>query len=232
MDKIQIIEKLFSYLDFVTFSYLIIPLGYLLIKGSKKDLIPICMALYGLLCFSLLYVFEYHLPPSFQKYYYTFYTTFEYGVFAFIFFHNLEAKRFKKIVVFFSLAFLVFQVIYLFTAKKVRLDSVPIGIETILVFIYIFFFFYEFSRKPSGNYIYNHYCFWIAVGILIYLGGSFFFYILFNHLNEDEIKTFGNLTYTAELIKNFLFTGALFVYHKNPQKSKKEPSTVPYLDMI
>ena len=114
----------------------------------------------------------------------------------------------------------------------VRLDSVPIGIETILVLVYIFFFFYEFSKRPTGNYIYNHYCFWIAVGILIYLGGSFFFYILFNHLNEEEINTFGNITYIAEVIKNVLFVTALFVYDKNPIRIKKEPTSVPYLDMI
>ena len=112
------------------------------------------------------------------------------------------------------------------------MDSVPIGIETILIFIYIFCFFYESSKLTKDNYIYNQYCFWIAVGILIYLGGSFFFYILIDHLDKAEIDSFGNLTFLAEIIKNILFSAAILIYARQPKKTSKKPPTVPYLDMI
>ncbi len=230
MDKIQIIEKLFSYI--VTCSYLLIPIGFFFLKGRKKEAIPICIAIYGVLCFLLLIYFDQFLPIPFRRYYFAFYTTFEYSVFAFIFWQNITSKKLRQLLIFFSLLFLVFQVVYLFTTKTITLDSVPIGIETILILIYIFFFFYEFSKKPNGSFIYSHYGFWIAVGVLVYLGGSFFFYILFNHLNEEEINTFGKVTYLAEIIKNVLFMTALFVYAKQPVKNKNESASVPYLDMI
>jgi hypothetical protein len=68
---------------------------------------------------------------------------------------------------------------------------------------------------------------------LIYLGGSFFFFILFEQLSPDQIADFGKLTYMAEIIKNILFTIALFVYTRFPfENSKKNSNSVPYLDMI
>jgi len=116
--------------------------------------------------------------------------------------------------------------------KVNRLDTVPIGIETILVLVYIFFFFFEFSKKLDGSYIYNYYFFWVSVGVLIYLGGSFFFYILIDHLSKEQVETFGNMTFVAEIIKNILFTAAIYIYVRFPSKREHKPPSVPYLDMI
>ena len=182
MDKIQIIEKLFYYI--VISSYLLLPLAYFFSKRIKKDIIPIAILGYGIVCFILLLVFEY-LPFSLRKYYFTTYTAFEYSTFAFIIWKNIKTKGLKTSIVLLSICFFIFQITYLFFSKRIRLDSIPIGIETILILIYSFFLFYEFSKKTDGGYIYNHYCFWLTIGILIYLGGSFFFYILFNNLSQS-----------------------------------------------
>jgi len=132
-----------------------------------------------------------------------------------------------------SILFFVFQIVYVFTTEIKRLDSVPVGIETILILIYIFFFFFELSKNVNGLFIYNHYCFWLAVGILIYLGGSFFFYILIDHLSRDQVNTFGNLTYLTEVLKNILFVAAIFIYNRYPLgKTDKNSNSVPFLDMI
>lgn len=112
------------------------------------------------------------------------------------------------------------------------IDSIPIGIETIILLIYILYFFYQFSKNVSTDYIYNHYGFWISVGILIYLGGSFFFFILFDHLSKDQVESFGNMTYVAETIKNILFSVSIFIYSRYPFENKKEkPKTIPFLDL-
>jgi hypothetical protein len=68
---------------------------------------------------------------------------------------------------------------------------------------------------------------------LIYLGGSFFFFILVEHLNDDQLTTFGNLTYVAEVIKNLLFVLAIFIYGRYPfDKPEKNSNSVPFLDLI
>ena len=230
MVKIQIIEKLF--LHIVYFSYLILPLTFLFSKNRKKGFIPITIALYGIVFFLLLQLYQY-LPRTTKTIYQSFYTYFEYFVFAFFFWSNIKSKKLKKFILISSVLFFVFQLVYIFTTEVNRLDSIPISIETILLFVYIFFFFYEFSKSLNGSYIYNHYCFWISVGILIYLGGSFFFYILIDHLNREQITTFGNMTFVAEILKNFLFGFSLIIYSKNPTNNNNiKHSNVPYLDMI
>ncbi len=200
--------------------------------SKKKDIIPLTFALYGIVFFWLL-LFYYDIPKGIIRYYQSFYTFLEYAVFAFIFWNNIKTKKLKRLIILGSIAFFIFQFIYVITTKINHLDSIPIGIETILIFVYIFFFFYEFSKNTTNFYIYNHYCFWIATGILIYLGGSFFFYISIDLLTPNQVKTFGNLTYLAEIIKNILFVLAIFMYAHYPyENTKNKTSSIPYLDMI
>jgi hypothetical protein len=129
--------------------------------------------------------------------------------------------------------FIIFQIAYVTSTAHKRLDSIPIGIETILLFLYIFYFFYEFSKQIKDTFIYNHYTFWIAVGILIYLGGSFFFFILVNELDKNQRDNFGILTYIAEIIKNLLFAFSIFIYKKfSTNKIHNLHKNIPNLDMI
>jgi len=190
------------------------------------------MALYGLAFFSLIF-FDGYIPKDIKKYYQGFYTFLEYSIFTLIFWLSIENKSFRRLVVVASLLFLGYQLYYVLNTSLQRLDSIPIGIETILVFIYVFCFFFDFSKNVKDAFIYNHYGFWISAGILIYLGGSFFYYILVNHLNENDVVKFGNLTYITEIIKNVLFCVSLFMYKKYPvNKIHNLPKKIPNLDMI
>jgi hypothetical protein len=230
--KIQTIEKLFYYI--VTFSYLLLPLCFFFIGNKKKEVIPVIIALYGVVCCCFLFYYEEgNIPKDVKKYFQTSYTFFEYGIFTLIFWINFRKDKIRWFLLSASVLFFAFQLFYVFTTKTKGLDSVPIGIETILILVYVIYFFYSFSNRVSDFYIYNHYVFWIAVGILIYLGGSFFFFILFEQLSRDQKIGFGNLTYLAEVIKNLLFVIALFTYTRYPfENFKKKSNTLPYLDMI
>ena len=192
----------------------------------------VLVALYGILFFALLFIyqiFESHIP---NNYFQGIYTLLEYSFFSYIFWVNTHNKTFKKLIIVVSILFSLYQFFYITSVKFERLDSISIGIETILVFIYIFYFFYEFSKNTKDFFIYNHYGFWLAVGILIYLGGSFFFYILINYLDENEVAKFGRMTYVAEIIKNLLFAFSIYIYKKHPLKQTSNHSKkIPNLDM-
>ena len=188
------------------------------------------LAFYGLAFFSLIY-FDSLIPKSIKIYYQAFYTFLEYSMFALILYLNIDRKIYRKFVLIASSVFLAYQVYYVTTTKLQRLDSIPIGIETILILIYIFCFFFYFTKNSRNAYIYTHYGFWLSVGILIYLGGSFFYYILVNHLRENDVVTFGNLTYAAELLKNILFSVAIFIYRRFPINKPHKPKNIPNLDM-
>lgn len=233
MEKSKIIEKLFYYI--VTFSYLILPISFFFIGTKKKEVIPIILYAYGIVCFAFLFLYKFYyadIPKLARPYYQTFYTFFEYVVFTSIFWIILKQKKFRNVILVCSTLFFVFQVLYVTGGRIKKLDSMPIGVEFILILIYIIYFFYTFSRRLDSVSIYNHFAFWFSVGILIYLGGSFFFFILIEHLNENQINTFGNFTFVAEIIKNILFVLALFIYVRNPFETKKKSESIPFLDMI
>lgn len=223
-------EKLFYYI--VTCTYLLLPLSFLFLRFKFKDRVPAILCLYGITFFVLLVLYFDYVPKPYKWYYQIMYTFLEYLAFTFIFWNNIRNSNFKKFIVVVSFLFFVFQVFFAITTSLKRLDSIPVGIETIFIFIYIFYFFYEFSKTVKDIFIYNHFSFWIAVGILIYLGGSFFFYILINNLDHSEVEKFGNMTYIAEIIKNLLFVFALFLYKKFPtNRTHNLPKNIPNLDM-
>ena len=118
--------------------------------------------------------------------------------------------------------------------NQFRLDTIPIGVETILLFIYIFIFFYDTLRSTKQVDIYNNFGFWIAVGILLYLGVSFFFYILANDMLIDEIDQYWVVTFIAEMIKNIMFCIAIIMYlpkKKNlpNQRLHQSQDSIPHL---
>jgi hypothetical protein len=129
------------------------------------------------------------------------------------------------------LLFVIFQTInFFYTVKNpIGIDTIPIGIETILVFIFIFYFLYEFFISTNTDYVYNHHCFWIAIGALVYLGTSFFIYILANNISKEIHDNVWYITYISEIIKNILFSVAIVVYAKN-NKLKSNKKNIPYLD--
>ena len=143
MVKIQIIEKLFYII--VTYSYLVLPLGLLLLRHKRKEIIPLSIGLYGIICFILLFSYNY-LPKEDRKIFQIFYTFIEYSFFTFFLWKNIVNKKFRRFIIILSGLFLLFQVLNYFNAPLVRLDSVPIGIETILILIYVLYFFYEFLK--------------------------------------------------------------------------------------
>lgn len=231
MDKIQIIENLFYYT--FLYSFLIPLVAIFFIRKFRRDTICILVLLYGLVYFLLNLFFPYFDNHNFLKIYYFVYTFLEYGLFAYILYSKIQDRRFRILMLILSIAFIAFQILHYYTSKLKIIDSIPIGIETILIFIYIFFFFYEQFKYPSSAYLSQNYIFWIIIGILFYLGSSFFFYILADYVSEQIIQ-YWDLTYIGDIVKNILFLCGLYMYkpsnNGNYSNRKKSPK-LPFLDM-
>ena len=228
MDKIQIIEKLFYYIN--AYLYLILPLSYIFFKAKKGD--SLILALYGTCCFLLLNSY-YHIHDKLIDVYFFFYTFLEYSFFTLLIYLNIRNRNIKKVIVLLSVLFLIFQVVSYFEFKgnDLALDTVSVGIETILLFIYIIFMFFEFFNSARTTYIYNSHIFWICLGILIYLGGTFFFNILANDLSTTEMFQYITLTYFLEMIKTILFVVAMGLYSSHSKDQNIQKTHVPYLDL-
>ena len=225
MDKIQIIEKLFSYI--LEYSYLLLPICFLFSKCKKNRLI-LSLILYGISFYFFLH-FYYDIPKNLRKFQQTIYTFLEYSFFAYLFWNNIPQIKVRKAIVLVSFLFLCFEIAYFIFSKTQRIDSIPVGIETILILVYAFIYFQQYFNDIRTTYIYNDPNFLIVVGILIYLGSSFFFNILANQVSKD----YWYLTYIPEIIKNMLFSISIILYkNKSKDNSTIKSSNVPYLDMI
>jgi len=168
-----------------------------------------------------------------KKYYYFVYTSIEYLTFAFLLRFFIENKTLKKYILFFSICFELFLVFYYMFSSFKRIDSVPIGIESILLFIYILFFFAQYF-KSLHNDIYENFSFWFVIGILAYLGITFFFNILANSLERESFAKYFFYSYLGDIIKNILFAIGIYHYSKSRHlsNSKLKSSHIPNLDMI
>lgn len=231
MDKIQIIEKLFSYI--LIYSFLLIPIGLFWGK-SVKSVLFYGIAVYGILFFLYLN-FYYDLPKSFRKIQQAVYTILEYSFFTWIILYNLRSEKIKKSIKVLSLFFYTFLVAYFIISKSQRMDSIPIGVETILIFLYSFIYFQQFLKYNISKNIYEYPSFWLVAGLILYLGSSFFFNILANHVTSEQIENYWHFTYIPEILKNLLFTMVLlgFPSYNNEYNSKQFKSNdIPNLDMI
>ena len=186
------------------------------------------ITIYCLTSFSLLFSYDY-LPNRFRDYYFVLYTLIEYLFFAFMISSGIINKKLKFLTYFLSVGFLLFHLV--FGLSHSRLDSFSIAIETILLFIFIILFFYDHSINNKQGYIYNHPVFWLSVGILFYLGGSFFFNILINYMTSDEVSNFWHYTYFAEILKNVLFVIAIFKTSHQTKINSLNRSQIPFLDI-
>lgn len=228
MDKIQTIEKLFYFV--VVYSYLILPLLYLFQSIKKRELIT--LAIYGVLFFILLSIYDFLPSRNWRILYICLYTYIEYSIFAYLISLSINSKTFKRIILFASIAFLIFQTLFYLFADFKRLDSIPVGIETILIIVYTAFYFYHHFKISTDRYIYSLPSFWVIIGILLYLGFTFFFNILVNHV-DDKLKEAWYLTYLPEILKNVFFALSMLMLTKETTKtSGSNEKKVPFLDMI
>jgi len=223
--KTNSIEKLF--LHILIYTYLLIPIFLILLKIKRKD--GLLIGLYGLTFFGFLALAFYHVLGN-SYLYINIYTFLEYCFFTAILWNNISLGKLRLVIFICSVLFVAYQIFNYF-GSNVGMDSIPIGIETILIFIYIIFFFYQNFRNNYDRFIYDHHCFWISIGMMIYLGGTFFFNLLLNYIDPRDADNYWYLTHIADIIKNLFFCVAIIVYSRSHLQEKRfHHSSVPHLD--
>jgi uncharacterized Tic20 family protein len=95
---------------------------------------------------------------------------------------------------------------------KVRgIDSIPIGIEAILILIFSFYYLYEQMKDTETLFVYSRYTFWIVLGMMLYLAGSFFIYIYASQLPPNQVGKYWIFTNIFSILKNIIFAIAIFI---------------------
>jgi len=225
-NKSKIIEKLLAYIS--DYSHLLPVLLILLNwKILRREFIIL-----GLYCISvfLLNLFISDIFDHVGRTYYLIYTFIEYVSFSFLVWYSISSTKFRRTVFYLSILFVAFQFIYFFLGQRKLLDSVPIGVETIFILVYIFYFLFEQLRINLSTSVYNNYFFWINIGILIYLSGTFFFYILVNHLPVNQIQPYWYITYIFDILKNLMLSIGIYICSKTPKNKTIPSNNIPFLD--
>lgn len=114
-----------------------------------------------------------------------------------------------------------------------RGDSLNIGIETIFILINNIYFFYLRFKQVDEHYLYQDPFFWFMTGMLVYLGYTFFFNLLVNHVDNEVIKNYYHYSYVGDIIKNLLFTvGLFYLPRKKETICRSSFFNAPNLDLI
>jgi hypothetical protein len=220
------IEDLFIYLLFLS-DILYVALFFVFFRLLKTEKALWAILLYCLLDLTVNYITEVSNSRSFVYFSYAFFTSIEYSVFSFILWSTIRQVRFKHLILVVGLCFIVFLIAYYSTTKPRSIDSIPIGIETILILLYSFYYLYEQMNDTTTLFIYSQYQFWLITGIMIYLAGSFFIYIFANQVDRQVLSNFWFLTNVFYVIKNIFFATGLLIFVKQKKINKKFQ---PYLN--
>ena len=78
------------------------------------------------------------------------FTLIEYSIFTFFIWTNIKNLGMRKFVLVSSILFIIFTTTYNVITKFTSIDSIPIAIETILIFIYSVYYLYEETNDTTN----------------------------------------------------------------------------------
>lgn len=232
MGSTPTVENFFSLLLFASFA---VPLALFpfTARNLKNRSEGFSIALYC--AFFLLYnLFFDQLESSLGNgVYYYIYTVLEFSLFASLIAKADSSARFKKTNYLLSVVFLVFCTWRLLFKNKERMDSYEIAGETLILLSLIMYFFYIRFKEVDEKYLYQNHYFWLMMGILVYLGFTFFFNILVNHIDIETGKNYYHFSFVGDIIKNILFAVSIFYMpRRSGAENRVQSFNAPKLDLI
>ena len=154
-----------------------------------------------------------------ELYAYRLFTFVEYLSLTFFVFNLIESSSIKRIIKLGSLLFIIISILDIYTSSFESFDSLPSGVESILILSYTIFYIYE--RFSSTHFTFNGFV-WIGIGFILFFSGTFFLFILSqnNFNNSAFILAYGYIVATFNIIKNlFISLGILSETKKNTSPS-------------
>jgi len=226
--KTKTIENLFSILHYAS-EILVILVFLIFVKQLIKDKGLVFILTYTLLDLLLNYYYR-NINRKLYLYLWSTFTFVEYIVFTYFLWANIKSKIFRALILWLSAFFIVFTSIYNVQTNFRNIDSIPIGVETILILVYSFYYLYEQMNDNSTLFIYSKYQFWIVIGFLIYLAGSFFIFIFSSKWTSvDFFAKYWYVTNGFYAFMNLMFIIAFFMKAKKaPNLNHRQP--LPFLN--
>ncbi len=217
------IENLFVYLDI--FSNLLPFIVFVFFLKSSSALLGLrIIVLYALLSFFINGWLT--INPTASVFIYESQTLVEYILFTSFVYTQLKSPKVRQLLIWVGLIYVLLFFLFVFVINgKYGFDSIPIGVEAIIVLGFAFYYLYERMNDTTTLFIYNTYQFWIVLGIVLYLAGSFFIYIFTDYLrvnkNDALVYRLWTVTNVFSIIKNILFCISILVHAKPSKETAK-----------
>lgn len=137
------------------------------------------------------------------------FTIVEYFSITYILFCQIERLAFRNFIKFSSVAFAIFLLVDIFTNPLNEFDSIPTGIESLLILITSLILLYEKILK--SNDFFTAFV-WIAIGLILFFAGTFFLFIMSqnNYNNTDFNNTYGYIVAIFKILMySFFLVGVI-----------------------
>ena len=147
------------------------------------------------------------------------FTVVEYFTITYILYCQIESLSFRNLIKFSSVVFALFLLFDVFTNPLNEFDSIPTGIESLLILITSLILLYEKILK-SNNYFTAFV--WIAIGLIFFFAGTFFLFIMSqnNYSNTDFNDTYGYIVAIFKILMySFFFVGIISEIRLNKLKT-------------
>lgn len=144
-----------------------------------------------------------------ELYSFRLFTIVEYFSITFILYSQIDSLFFRKFIKYSSLVFALFILIDIYKNPLNEFDSIPAGVESLLILINSIILLYEKILK-SNNYFTPFV--WIATGLILFFAGTFFLFILSqnNYSNTDFNDTYGYIVAIFKILMySFFFVGII-----------------------
>ncbi len=153
-----------------------------------------------------------------ELYSFRLFTIVEYSIITFFIFQLIESSLFKRLIKTGSFIFIIVSILDIYTSSFTSFDSLPSGLESILVLSYCLFFVYE--KMTSTDFSFNG-SIWITIGFILFFSGTFFLFILSQNNFKDSsfVMTYGYIVAIFNIIKNLFITIGIFSESNNSKRT-------------
>ncbi|MBS1932788.1 MAG: hypothetical protein JST96_02240 [Bacteroidetes bacterium] len=136
----------------------------------------------------------------------------------------------KKIIIFLSIGFVVYMIIYFIRNDITTFDAIPSSIEDLLLMMYCIMYMYEQIAKPQIGFIYATPNFWVVLAFFVYTSSTLFLFITTSSFSGDEKDKYWLINLISNIVSNILLSIA-FIVNRKSQKKPDNPDD-SYLNTV
>jgi hypothetical protein len=154
--------------------------------------------------------------PSFHIINNALFTPIEFIFLSTFFYQIIHQNVVRKFIIASGIAFIVFWSVFISTIGYKGFDSIPTGIEFILLLSYALIYYYQQLKEPKLLFIHSDPRFWFVSTIFIFTSGTFFIFIYAETWlkNEEFINQYFLINISLLLFRNVLFGYTMLLKEK------------------